>query len=573
MQTDPSSQFQFFERLCSELSPPLPSYDIQKIISSIEPSSFPTYLICRNLTSEETFEGEFLLHNNFLLFYQDEASAIPIVILDVLYASLEIIFHFNEKLDHQICLTKNQTTYEITFPNKVVYDYWIPKLNKMCVLTNFERKYHVSKTADKSLNLSECILETKTGKTHFSARKFSKKYIFAPENSLIMTRLLHEIEILRTLCSNKIIRLNEIYETEDSIYLVTDLISDSKTLKKLLKKQMLDSNPETRSIMCSILKILASMASQGIIHRNIKPSSVIIEDLRNIKMTNFGLATFVNHEKVEFGACGTPGYMAPEILHSRESTRVYDEKVDVFSVGCIFFEMLFGYPLFKGSKPSEVSTANKHFKYSDLLKLVKTERKNESQELGVNLLLKLLHNDPKQRISAEEALCDPYFDSLENSPSKRAGEDHENLALQMTLEWISAETTSSLDVPTIINGLHSEKKVSSNLKDDISEASNSQGSTLYSTNSIRRSSEEDFLKFKNLHSLKNQLKFQSAGEIKLPVISRLNEKSSSETCIQEKAPTNLKFYENNEDNGSIFDESSPVSYKYSRMAKYSNQKF
>jgi len=187
---------------------------------------------------------------------------------------------------------------------------------------------------------------------------------------------MNEIEILRTLRTERVLHLNEVYETEDSIYLVTDFVHNM-TLKKMLNA---GSPPlpeaKTRSIMQQMLKVLASMASKNITHRNLKPSNILMETRQKIRIINFGLATYVHPPKTNGGICGTPGYIAPEVFNCHPEARFYGDKADVFSAGCIFFEMLLGYPLFKGSKTSEISASNKYFKYSDLVRLVVKEQNN-----------------------------------------------------------------------------------------------------------------------------------------------------------------------------------------------------
>jgi len=185
-----------------------------------------------------------------------------------------------------------------------------------------------------------------------------------------------------------VLNLKEVYETEDSTYLVTDFVHDV-TLKKMLKAS---SSPlsiaKTKTIMYQLLKVLAEMASKNITHRNLKPSSIMMENKQNIKIINFGLASFLNVPKANVGICGTPGYIAPEILNCHNENRLYNDKVDVFSAGCIFFEMLFGFPLFKGSKTSELSSSNKNFKYSELVQLVMKEQNSlqpNSTKLGTGL--------------------------------------------------------------------------------------------------------------------------------------------------------------------------------------------
>ena len=75
--------------------------------------------------------------------------------------------------------------------------------------------------------------------------------------------------------------------------------------------------------------------SLGIIHRDIKPENLILKDdeSNELKLADFGLADFILNEKKNFSRCGTPGYVAPEILKGKE----YNSTADVFSVGVILY--------------------------------------------------------------------------------------------------------------------------------------------------------------------------------------------------------------------------------------------
>ena len=147
---------------------------------------------------------------------------------------------------------------------------------------------------------------------------------------------------MRNINYHRIPKLYEVYETESSIYLIMEFTKD-QTLENLFKNPKWQQQAGTKSIMFSILKTLAYIASQGIVHRNIKPANIIIEKgSKDIKVVNFSLATFLDSPKVNFRTCGTPGYIAPEIFAhdgTDESAKIYDSRCDVFSAGCIFFQM------------------------------------------------------------------------------------------------------------------------------------------------------------------------------------------------------------------------------------------
>lgn len=81
-------------------------------------------------------------------------------------------------------------------------------------------------------------------------------------------------------------------------------------------------------------------------------------DYSSLVLVDFGLATSELLDKYLFPKCGTPGYVAPEVLSSRSDQR-YNCRVDIFSAGCIFYKMLAGHSLFTGQNFDQVLKANK----------------------------------------------------------------------------------------------------------------------------------------------------------------------------------------------------------------------
>ena len=147
--------------------------------------------------------------------------------------------------------------------------------------------------------------------------------------------MINEIEALRTLKGRGVFELHEVHESENNIYLVTEFVHQDNLFNILNNlNSYLFSKSTVQRIMFCILKALSTMAYFGIIHRNIKPSNILIEDEAKIKIINFGLVTCTSAPVSSFKICGTPGYTAPEVFLGP-----YDERCDLFSAGCIFFEM------------------------------------------------------------------------------------------------------------------------------------------------------------------------------------------------------------------------------------------
>lgn len=133
-----------------------------------------------------------------------------------------------------------------------------------------------------------------------------------------------------------IIKLYEVYESDNHIYLVQELLNGGELFDRIIKKGQY-SEKDACVLMKKLLGALAFMHAKGAMHRDIKPENLILKDVENdwnVKIADFGLATYVNpnHDYL-FKRCGTPGYVAPEVLADAR----YDQKVDVFSAGVILY--------------------------------------------------------------------------------------------------------------------------------------------------------------------------------------------------------------------------------------------
>ena len=153
---------------------------------------------------------------------------------------------------------------------------------------------------------------------------------------------MNKIEALRALQGQGVFDLLEVHETEQNICLVTELVHQ-ETLHSILQdleaSKLFLSKSSIQKLMFNILHALFTLASHGIIHRNLKPSNILMEEKAKIKIINFGLVTCTSAPVKSFKICGTPGYTAPEVFNLTKNDITYNEKCDIFSAGCIFFEM------------------------------------------------------------------------------------------------------------------------------------------------------------------------------------------------------------------------------------------
>lgn len=149
---------------------------------------------------------------------------------------------------------------------------------------------------------------------------------------------------MRSLDHENIIKLQEVYESSGSVYLVMEL-AKGRSLQTILEDPSFSteySDEKIINILSPVLNALSYLASKGIMHRDLKPDNIMVdEETGALKIMDFGLATKINIPEYIYKICGTPGYIAPEVFNYNKNvpSTGYNDKCDVFSVGCILFFM------------------------------------------------------------------------------------------------------------------------------------------------------------------------------------------------------------------------------------------
>ena len=178
-----------------------------------------------------------------------------------------------------------------------------------------------------------------------------KNEFFINFNILIKELLMNEIKIMRNLDHPNITPLIEIFETEKSIYLVLDLYKGKSLEQYLDEKGKLDEGIAS-VILKGILKGISYLSSKKIMHRDIKLQNVLFKKKekkitpQNVIIVDFGLAQYEEDLKYLYTRCGTPGYVAPEILKAKDPRSKYTCACDVFSAG-ILLHLLYFFIIFK----------------------------------------------------------------------------------------------------------------------------------------------------------------------------------------------------------------------------------
>lgn len=205
-----------------------------------------------------------------------------------------------------------------------------------------------------------------------------------------------ELSFLSSVECPNIIRLFDVFEAENSIFLVLEFC-DGGDLASYIRNHGRVQECVARKFMKQIGAGLEVLRMRRIIHRDLKPENILLSTMENdpiLKIADFGLSRMLNPNDLAETVCGSPFYMAPEILQFKN----YDDKVDMWSLGAILFELLNGYPPFRGRTNVQVL---QNIKAS--LPLPFSEPILPQLHPGcVDLCARLLSIDPEKRISFKE---------------------------------------------------------------------------------------------------------------------------------------------------------------------------
>ena len=222
-----------------------------------------------------------------------------------------------------------------------------------------------------------------------------------------------EIQILIKLDHPNIIKLYEIYENDNYIYLVMELCTGGELFDRIIQKTEQGkqfTEKEVANIFQQMMSAINYCHSNKIVHRDLKPENLLLatqDENSPIKVIDFGMSRIFNNKQAMFDKVGTAYYISPEVLDG-----FYDEKCDIWSAGVILYILLCGYPPFNGNDDDEIFESIKKRKFV----FPEAEWANISKE-AKDLINKML-SDPLTRLTAEQVLVHPWLVNQLNKNTK-----------------------------------------------------------------------------------------------------------------------------------------------------------
>ncbi|CAN3501307.1 DNA damage response protein kinase Dun1p [Diutina catenulata] len=247
-------------------------------------------------------------------------------------------------------------------------------------------------------------------------------------------KLTQEMELLLSVSHTNIVKFigkytEPIAENQTTTYLVLEKMNGGELFQRIISKGKL-AQDETREVFRQLLNGLAYLHNNHIIHRDIKPENILLDvtpithpdqtptgpwgpgefDLK-VKIADFGLAKFTGELQFTHTLCGTPAYVAPEVL---TKNRNYTSKVDVWSAGVLLYVCLCGFPPFSEElAPPSMKEQIVEGKYAFF-----SPYWDDIDDMALDCIDKMLVVDAEHRYSVADVLAHPWFVTSESDESQ-----------------------------------------------------------------------------------------------------------------------------------------------------------
>lgn len=241
---------------------------------------------------------------------------------------------------------------------------------------------------------------SKKGTGELFALKIVDKTKLKPKQLNTLTR---EINIMHKLSHPNIVHLYEVIETEETLYLVLELVEGGELFDAICSKGSF-TEVDAATLIRQMLEAIKYSHEKGVAHRDLKPENLLLtrkDQIESVKIADWGLSKDILNGLTQLQtSCGTPDYVAPEVL----SGSSYGMECDIWSIGVISYILLCGFPPFYG-KPIAVlfeKIMGGNFSFPG------PQWKAKSDD-AKNFIKRLLVVDPENRYTPEEALNDPWI--------------------------------------------------------------------------------------------------------------------------------------------------------------------
>jgi len=242
------------------------------------------------------------------------------------------------------------------------------------------------------------IATHKTDGTTWAVKIIKKQSLMEDEQKSLQD----EVNVLEKLQHPNIVQLKEVFDCHNNFYMVMELCLGGELFDRIVEREHYTES-QARQCLKEVTEAIAYCHAQNIAHRDLKPENLLYasdDDDAGIKVADFGLAVLLDDNTLTHTACGTPGYVAPEILRNAW----YGIQVDVWSLGVIAYILLCGFPPFYDEDNLRLYEHIKRGVYD-----YPSPFWDHVSDTAKDLIDHMLVVNPKKRYTAAQVLAHPFL--------------------------------------------------------------------------------------------------------------------------------------------------------------------
>ena len=349
-------------------------------------------------------ENEYYLTSKYL-YYRNEINSI--IMAKIKWCLLESYYESSpEGLDYGFSIVNSNGKHDFYTQTSDSLEKWLFYLSAICIMTDFDQDFIIIKEINHGRYGKVSLCHDAITGTEFAVKEIMKDFQYK-ENQIVNLR--NEIKTLKKVNHENCVKLYRIYEDSNAFYMIMEYVKYGNLLERLVSIRIYTES-EALKLIKRLLGVIEYLHSLGIIHRDIKLENILMASNSNntdFKLADFGLATCI--EKLHKTKCGSPGFMAPEIINGS----YYSLKADIYSIGVVLYILLSGKQPFYSKSLQSILEKNKRGK----VKYTGNAWKSISA-FGCNFVSILLSKDPNLRPTAEQALLHPWLNAVAKSQSE-----------------------------------------------------------------------------------------------------------------------------------------------------------
>ena len=365
-----------------------------------------------NATGESGLtERFFILQDGHLMYKKSECGQRVSSVMSIKYAKLVLPGNDGQEPMSQDLIENQKFWLKVCFKGKfsllfakseIEYRDWIAAFTSVMTRNDIHQRFDVEKSIGAGAFAQVFKAQEKSTGNWYAVKAFSKKIVLEIPSG--KKSLWNEIEILRQVKGKpNMLNLYEVHETSNSVYLVTEYL-EGGDLSQFIANNKLISEKDIICIMCGILK---GLKNETFVHRDLKPANIMLRKTSiitsdDVVIVDFGLAVNMDDLHPVFKTCGTPGFMAPEVIYCKDKYTSFSipRKCDVYGAGVIMYMLCTGQNLFDKSEYDENSILKKNL--DSKIEFPSQFLSKFSSEIG-SILKSMLKSEPEKRVSMDDA--------------------------------------------------------------------------------------------------------------------------------------------------------------------------